>query len=188
MSTLLLVAHLPLAVYVAWPALGERYYVGPYTFVAHQLLGVIALLGVVGPLLAALRMVSLRDLSLVLAAVHSAWGVIAWQHRHLLTRLVSPSLPWGVGLGPVYGHVLRGLALTAALVAAVSSRKWIEQTRRSTLVNVLLVLVTLAHGAAAVLDTQHLVPAPFVVKGDVGQMFCFDSVVSLTNRSPLQRN
>jgi hypothetical protein len=169
MATLLLAAaHLPFAAYLAWPTLGEQYYLGGNLFVAHQLLGVIGLLGVVGPLLAALRVVSLRDVGLVVAAVHAGWFGVAWQHRALLGRLVSPALPFGLGLGGTYGHLLRGLALSAALFAFASSRRWHEQSRRSAIVSVLLLLITVAHGLAAVLDSQHVIAPAFVISGDSG--------------------
>ncbi len=181
-TAFLALAHAPLLLYAGWPVTGERVWPDESVyFIAHQVLGVLGSVGVLGALLCAGRLLSLRDLGLILAFVHAAWTGVALQHAPLLTRLIRPSLPLGFGLGLNYMHALRVLCFAAALFAAVSSRRWRETGRRSTVAWVLLLLLTAAHGAAAVLDTQHLVPAAFVVTGDPGEstslVSCFVSCV-----------
>ena len=74
--------HLPGALFLAYPAVGEPVFPSHWVDV-HFLIGVASVLGVAGALLALLRLVSLREVAVVCLLVQLSWTALAFQARHI---------------------------------------------------------------------------------------------------------
>jgi hypothetical protein len=158
--------HLAGLLYITWPLLPgfpEPLWIHgstPSLDLSHQLVGLASSASIVATLCG-----YERDAGLVGLVLQLVWAGVVLFNRNDVVKVISPQVPFGLGLGDLWPIVIHTVCATSSLVAFLSSPRRVEKAGRGLLVYVLLGVLLVAHAVPIWFDLFHQQLPPFLRQG-----------------------